>query len=199
MNPWDERYAPTAYYYGTAPNDFLRERAGALPPHGLVLCLGEGEGRNAVFLAEAGHDVVAIDQSAVGLAKAQRLADARSVRIQTSVANLEDYRFEASRWDGIVSIWCHLPSALRSTIHRQVIRGLKPGGVFLIEAYTPRQLHYGTGGPTDADLMPTLGELHRDLEGLEILEGTEIDRVVHEGAGHTGPSAVVQIVARRPL
>ncbi len=198
MSIWDERYAPNTYFYGTEPNDFLREHASFIAPGGNVLCLGEGEGRNAVYLAGRGYDVVALDQSPVGLEKAQRLANSKSVRIQTIVANLDGYRFESGRWDGIVSIWCHLPSAMRTVLHRQVIVGLKPGGVFLLEAYTAQQLRYGTGGPKDADLLPSLAELTHDLEGMEILQGTEGERVVHEGAGHAGLSAVVQMVARRP-
>lgn len=198
MNSWDERYAPATYFYGTEPNDFLREQAPVIPSGGTVLCLGEGEGRNAAYLAGQGYDVVALDQSAVGLEKAGRLAAAKAVHIQTIVANLDGYRFDAARWDGIVSIWCHLPSAIRSTLHRQMVMGLKPGGVFLLEAYTPRQLRNGTGGPKDVDLLPSLAELRRDLHGMEILLGTELDRVVQEGTGHNGLSAVVQIVARRP-
>ena len=198
MNPWDERYAPATYYYGTEPNEFLREQAPAIPSAGTILCLGEGEGRNAVYLAGKGHEVVALDQSAIGLEKSRRLASAKAVHIQTLAANLDGYRLEDARWDGIVSIWCHLPSAVRSPLHRQVLFGLKPGGVFVLEAYTPRQIANGTGGPRDLDLLPSLGELRRDLEGLEILMGTETDRIVQEGKGHTGLSAVVQIVGRRP-
>ncbi len=198
MNLWNERYAPATYFYGTEPNDFLRQQAPAIPSAGTVLCLGEGEGRNAVYLAGQGYDVVALDQSAVGLEKAGRLAAAKAVHIETLIANLDGYRFDAARWDGVVSIWCHLPSTIRSSIHRQVVTGLKPGGVFLLEAYTPRQIPNGTGGPKDVDLLPTLAELRRDLEGLEILKGAEIDRIVQEGTGHNGLSAVVQIVARRP-
>lgn len=198
MNLWNERYAPATYFYGTEPNDFLRQQAPAIPSAGTVLCLGEGEGRNAVYLAGQGYDVVALDQSAVGLEKAGRLAAAKAVHIETLIANLDGYRFDAARWDGIVSIWCHLPSTIRSSIHRQVVTGLKPGGVFLLEAYMPRQIPNGTGGPKDVDLLPTLAELRRDLEGLEILKGAEIDRIVQEGTGHNGLSAVVQIVARRP-
>jgi SAM-dependent methyltransferase len=198
VNLWNERYAPATYFYGTEPNDFLRQQAPAIPSAGTVLCLGEGEGRNAVYLAGQGYDVVALDQSAVGLEKAGRLAAAKAVHIETLIANLDGYRFDAARWDGVVSIWCHLPSTIRSSIHRQVVTGLKPGGVFLLEAYTPRQIPNGTGGPKDVDLLPTLAELRRDLEGLEILKGAEIDRIVQEGTGHNGLSAVVQIVARRP-
>jgi SAM-dependent methyltransferase len=198
VNLWNERYAPATYFYGTEPSDFLRQQAPAIPSAGTVLCLGEGEGRNAVYLAGQGYDVVALDQSAVGLEKAGRLAAAKAVHIETLIANLDGYRFDAARWDGVVSIWCHLPSTIRSSIHRQVVTGLKPGGVFLLEAYTPRQIPNGTGGPKDVDLLPTLAELRRDLEGLEILKGAEIDRIVQEGTGHNGLSAVVQIVARRP-
>ena len=197
MNRWDQRYAATSYYYGTEPNDFLRERFPAIAAGGAVLCLGEGEGRNAVFLAEQGYRVVALDQSVVGLEKAKRLATATGVNIDTVVADLVDYRIEAGRWDGIVSIWCHLPSAARSAMHRQVVVGLKPQGAFLLEAYTPNQISYGTGGPQSVDLLPSLVELRRDLDGLDLIYAEERERVVQEGSGHTGLSAVVQIVARR--
>lgn len=197
MISWDERFATTGYYYGTAPNDFLRERHAAIPAGGEVLCLGEGEGRNAVFLAAQGYRPVALDQSAVGLEKAQRLAAERGVHIETVVANLENYRIESARWDGIVSVWCHLPAGLRAVVHAQVIGGLKVGGAFLLEAYTPEQLRHGTGGPKDVALLPTLAELRRELAGLELEHAAELERVIHEGHGHDGPSAVVQVVARR--
>ena len=197
MISWDERFAADGYYYGTAPNDFLREHHAAIRPGGDVLCLGEGEGRNAVFLAGQGYRPVALDQSTVGLDKARRLADERGVRIETVVANLDGYRMEPARWDGIVSIWCHLPAALRAAVHAQVVDGLKVGGVFLLEAYTPEQLKHGTGGPKDVALLPTLAELRRELAGLEFEHAVELERVIHEGQGHDGLSAVVQIVARR--
>lgn len=197
MVHWDERYAATDYFYGTEPNDFVRERCGAIRPGGEVLCLGEGEGRNAVFLAEQGYRVVALDQSAVGLRKAQQLATQRGVRIGTVVADLDGYRIEPQHWDGIVSIWCHLPPSLRAAVHRQVVDGLKPGGVFLLEAYTPDQLRHGTGGPKEVALLPTLADLRDELAGLELVHATELERVIHEGQGHDGLSAVVQVLACR--
>ena len=198
MNPWDERYRAAGYYYGAEPNDFLREHCGEIPRGGDVLCLAEGEGRNAVFLGAQGYAVMAVDQSAVGLRKAERLAALRGVRITTIQADLAEYRIEPDRWDGIVSIWCHLPRPLRTEVHRQVVAGLKPGGVLLLESYTPEQLRYGTGGPPTADRMVTLKELRLDLDGLEFIHAIERERVVTEGSGHTGLSAVVQLVARRP-
>jgi len=197
MISWDERYGTADYFYGTEPNDFLRARCSEIRRGGDVLCLAEGEGRNAVFLAQHGFHPLAVDQSPVGLDKAVQLAAAQGVHIDTVVADLAAYRIEEGRWDGIVSIWCHLPSALRAAVHRQVVAGLKIGGLFLLEAYTPAQLAYGTGGPKDADLLPTLARLREELVGLELLHAAELERVIHEGTGHAGPSAVVQVVARR--
>jgi hypothetical protein len=197
MNHWDERYGDARYYYGTEPNDFLREHAAAIPAGGTVLSLGEGEGRNAVFLAGLGLSVVALDQSAVGLGKARRLASVRGVNIDTLVADLNEYRIEADHWDGIVSIWCHMPRAVRPALHRQIMLGLKPGGVLLLEAYTPAQISHGTGGPKSIDLLPTLDELREDLGEFELVHALERERIVQEGPGHTGLSAVVQIIAKR--
>jgi SAM-dependent methyltransferase len=197
MNFWDERYGAARYYYGTGPNDFLRERCHALRAGGEVLCLGEGEGRNAVYLAQQGFRVLAVDQSEVGLRKARQLAADRQVRIETVVADLDGFRIDPERWDGIVSIWCHLPTTLRAAVHGQVVAGLNVGGVFLLEAYTPAQLGYGTGGPRTADLLPTLAELRQELATLELVHAEELERIVSEGEGHTGRSAVVQVVARR--
>jgi SAM-dependent methyltransferase len=194
---WDQRYGADTYYYGVEPNDFLREQSTALRHGGDVLCLGEGEGRNAVFLAKQGFPVVAVDQSAVGLQKAQQLAASRGVRITTVIADLAVFRIEPASWDAIVSIWCHLPRALRRETHRQVAAGLKPGGAFVLEAYTPAQLQHRTGGPSTADLMPTLAELREELDGLDFRHAAERERIVQEGAGHCGLSAVVQVLAYR--
>jgi len=193
---WDERYAGESFFYGTEPNDFLREHAAEIQAGGRVLCLAEGEGRNAVFLAGLGFSVVALDQSAMGLRKALQLAEARGAAITTLQANLDSYRIEPCSWDAIVSIWCHLPTALRAKVHAQVVDGLKPGGVFLLEAYRPEQLQFGTGGPKSVDMLPTLAQLREELSGLEIVQAAELERDVHEGQGHSGHSAVVQVLAR---
>jgi SAM-dependent methyltransferase len=195
---FDERYATDEYFYGTEPNDFLRDHAGALPARGRVLCLGEGEGRNAVFLAAQGLEVTAVDASAVGLAKAERLARERGVRIVTVQADLADYDLGHDAWDGIVSIFCHLPPALRARVHRDVAVALRAGGVFLLEAYAPAQLEFRTGGPRTVELLATLAALRAELANLEFELAVEREREVHEGRGHGGRSAVVQIIARRP-
>jgi SAM-dependent methyltransferase len=195
---WDDRYASAEFFYGTDPNDFLREQVARISSGGAVLSLGEGEGRNAVFLATQGHRVLAVDQSAVGLEKARRLATSRGCSIDTLAVDLGTYRIESGAWDAIISVWCHLPSELRRHVYADIAVGLKPGGIFLVESYTPGQIRLGTGGPKDPDLMPSLSQLRMELPGLVFDVAVERDRDVHEGAGHDGRSAVVQVVARRP-
>ena len=191
---WDDRYASDDYVYGTEPNDYLRRQADLFADGANVLCLAEGEGRNAVYLAQRGLTVTAVDSSPVGLAKAKRLAESRGVSIETEEADLADYSLGHERWDGIVSIFCHLPPDARRRLYRQVFVALKPGGLFVLEAYRPEQLELGTGGPPNADLMVTEAELRAELEGLHLDEIQSVERPVIEGRGHTGMGAVVQVL-----
>lgn len=194
---WDEKYGTEDYVYGKVPNRFLEEHAAELPP-GDVLCLAEGEGRNAVFLAGLGFHVTAVDLSPVGLDKAQRLAAEKSVEIETICADLADYDLGTQRWDAIVSIFGHLPSEVRRQVYSRLPAALRPGGVLLLEAYTPDQMGRGTGGPRSVDLLVTAHMLRDELPGLQILHLEELERDVVEGRGHTGPAAVVQLLARKP-
>ena len=200
MNRWDERYSAEDYAYGTEPNDFLAAHAHMLPK-GRVLSLAEGEGRNAVFLAGQGYEVTAVDQSSVGLSKARQLAERKGVSIETIVADLAEFDIEAQAWEGIVSISAHVPRSIRKGLHRRVVDGLKPGGVLLLEAYTPRQLETaGKGGPgaEQSERFMTLAELHQELQGLDFVIARETEREVNEGKYHQGPGAVVQVVAKKP-
>ena len=194
---WDERYREPGYAYGSEPNDFLASVADRIP-QGPVLCLAEGEGRNGVFLASRGHAVTAVDGSAVGLEKARALAAERQVSLRTVHSDLAEYAIEPGAWAGIVSIWCHLPAALRVPVHRGVVAGLRPGGVLILEAYTPAQLTHGTGGPKVAELLYGLEQLKQDFAGLAFEQAVELERDIHEGRYHAGQSAVVQILARKP-
>lgn len=193
---WDQRYAADGFFYGTEPNDFLRQEVARLP-RGELLCLGDGEGRNGVWLATQGHAVTSVDLSAVGLAKARLLAQQRGVAIATVHADLATFDLGEARWHAVVSIFCHLPSALRRDVYARVVRSLRPGGVVLLESYTPAQLGRGTGGPPVADMMVDLATLRADFAGLEVLLGVERERDVHEGTGHRGASSVVQFVAKK--
>ncbi len=194
---WDEKFSADHYIYGTDPNDFLAAQAGAIPK-GKVLCIGDGEGRNGVFLATQGYQVTSVDSSKVGLAKAQELAAEKGVTLNTVVADLNDFDIGENQWDGVVSIYCHLPAPLRQKVHGNVVRGLKPGGVMLLEAYTPKQLEYNMGGPPVVELMYTADILRRDLQGLQFEHLQELDREVIEGTHHYGMGAVVQLIGVKP-
>lgn len=191
---WDERYSAEGYAYGKEANDFLRERHAAIPK-GRVLSLAEGEGRNAVFLAQRGYAVTAIDSSAVGLKKAEALARECGVEIDCVQADLADYDPGEECWEGVVSIFCPLPAPLRARMYRRAVAALRPGGVFLLEAYRPEQLAYGTGGGKSAEAMTTQASLLSDLAGLEFLHLAELEREIIEGTFHTGLGAVVQALA----
>lgn len=198
---WNERYGSTAgYVFGTAPNAFLEQCAEHIPAGGPVLCLAEGEGRNAVHLARRGHPVTAVDQSSAGLEKAIRLAGEWNVTLRTEVVDLADYVIEPGAWAAVVAIFVHLPPELRKKVHAAAVAGLQPGGVLILEAYHPDQVNWRTGGPVDApEMLMTLDMLRGDMEDLDLEIAREIERDVVEGGGHRGWAAVVQVCGRKPL
>ena len=192
---WNERYASNEFAYGTEPNSFLVENASLLTSP--VLSLAEGEGRNAVYLASLGLDVLGVDASDVGLAKAERLAASRSLSIRTAVADLASYEPEANHYGSVISIWAHLPSQVRNRLYPLLERSLKPGGVILLEAYAKSQLSRNTGGPKDPDLLMDLAVLEQQFPNCELILAQEIERKVIEGTFHTGLACVVQFIARK--
>ena len=193
---WDERYSTEEYAYGKTPNKFLEENVNCIPK-GKVLSLAEGEGRNAIFLAKQGYSVTAVDASLVGLNKARKLAEENEVVVEFIHADLADYDLGENKWEGIVSIFCPLPSSLRKVLHKKVIAGLKRNGVFLLEAYTPDQLKLATGGGNSVDLMQSEESLGLELAGLKFKHLIELERNVIEGVYHTGVGAVVQAIASK--
>lgn len=192
---WEQRYAIDDYLFGTEPNEFLRDHTDQLPK-GRVLCLAEGEGRNAVFLAGLGYDVSSVDLTEGGVAKTRRLAAARQVTVDAAVGDLAQTDLGRGRWNAIVSIFAHMPPKVRGNLHRRVVAALAPGGVFLLEAYTPDQIGRGTGGPSLPEMTMTLAGLRDELVGLEFLHAQELEREIVEGPGHTGVGSVVQVIAR---
>ncbi|MEM1127926.1 MAG: class I SAM-dependent methyltransferase [Bacteroidota bacterium] len=193
---WNARFAESNLAYGEAPNDYLASVAGRLPV-GRTLCLAEGQGRNAVYLAGLGHDVLAVDLSSVGLERAAALAAQRGVQIATQVADLGTFTIEPGAWDTIVSIYAHTAADIRRRLHAQVVPGLRPGGAFVLEAYAPAQAYRDTGGPGPSalDILMAEADLRTELAGLRAETLHEIEREVHEGPYHTGLAHVVQVLA----
>jgi SAM-dependent methyltransferase len=200
---WNERYAGAPYAYGTAPNSFLvrsLSHLATLPPGAPVLCLADGEGRNGVWLARQGRAVTSLDIAEQGQDKARRLAEREGVAITTLQADVTTHDLGQACWGAIVSIFLHLPAPARRELHRRCVAALRPGGVFVYEAYGPRQLALGTGGPRDVALLPTLAEVQSDFDGLgglSLLHGWSGVRPVIEGALHHGDGEVVQLVLRK--
>lgn len=196
---WDERFDTEDYVYGTEPAAFLRSAAPLLPPACRILSVADGEGRNSAWLAGQGHDVVAMDGSAVGVAKARRLAAARGVTVAHHHARIEDWDWTPGAFDAVVAVFINFAdAALRGRIFGGVARTLRPGGLFLLHGYGPRQPSYGTGGPGDPALMYTLPMLDAAFPGWTPLLRRDYEDVIAEGTGHNGRSHLVDFVVRKP-
>jgi 2-polyprenyl-3-methyl-5-hydroxy-6-metoxy-1,4-benzoquinol methylase len=197
MNPWDERFAKEGFTYGTEPSRWLVESAPHFRAGGSVLCLGEGEGRNGVWLARQGFTVEAVDGSSVGLAKARHLAATHGVLLRTTVADLEAHVPETGRHDAVVLVFLHLPPALRRLVHARAAAALAPGGLVVLEAFTPRQLAFTSGGPRQVDMLYEPATIRADFPGVdwEVLEEQEVD--LDEGPLHQGRAALVRGRGRR--
>jgi len=198
MKTWDQRFSEPGYKYGTAPNRFLAEQEPRLPAGSRVLLPGDGEGRNSVWLAERGHQVLAVDNSQVGLDKALALASSRSVTITTLNADLAAWAPPPATCAAVVLIYVHLPSDFRAAAHRRLADALAPGGWLILESFHPRQLTYQSGGPRDVDMLSDLATIRADFAGLlEEVQGWEGEVELDEGDGHRGPAFVTRYVGRR--
>lgn len=195
MSFWDERFSGSEYRYGTQPNRFLTEVAPRLPAGAKVIAAGDGEGRNGVWLAQQGHQVLAVDASAVGLEKARQLASDRGTEITTLQADLAEFAPEPASVNGVVLIYVHLPVSIRTSVHRKLIRALKPGGLFILEAFHSQQLHHDSGGPRDPGLLYELVTLAKDFDAdLDLATAWEGEIELDEGPGHQGIGHVVRVL-----
>lgn len=196
---WDAMYDRDDYRYGTRPNSWVAECAERLEPGGRVLCVGDGEGRNGVWLAEQGFDVTTIDPSAVGVAKARRLAVERDVSPTILHGHFPaELPADALGFDAAVLTFMHAPSAVRAAFHHAVVDRLKPGGVVVLDAFTREQLGRSSGGPPNPDMLFTAEILSADFDGLHVERLEEYETVLDEGDGHRGHAALVRMFARKP-
>jgi cyclopropane fatty-acyl-phospholipid synthase-like methyltransferase len=195
---WEARFAGPDYHFGTEPNAFLKSKADLLKPGQKALSIADGEGRNGVFLAEQGLDVLAMDFSPTALAKSQALARQRGVTIRTEQADLDTWRWPAETFDVVVAIFfqfCAPP--LRTRVFDGIKRALKPGGLLLMEGYTPKQREYKTGGPSEVENLYTRKLLEESFADFASVEIREYDSEIHEGSGHGGMSALIDLVGRK--
>jgi cyclopropane fatty-acyl-phospholipid synthase-like methyltransferase len=196
---WNTRYAQADYLFGMEPNAFLASQAYRLKPGRKALSIADGEGRNGVFLARQGLAVLSVDFSPVALEKAKSLAARAGVNLTTECADLATWNWGSSRFDLVAAIFCQFAGAdLRDAIFHRIRECLKPGGMLILQGYRPDQLKYGTGGPKEIDHLYTADLLRRAFAGFELLHLEEHDSEIHEGGGHHGMSALVDMVAIKP-
>ena len=196
---WNARYAGEDYLFGTAPNRFLADQARMLPPHGHALAIADGEGRNGVWLAQRGLEVTSVEFAPAAIAKAHRLAAQCGVSINIVQADLATWDWGGPRFDVVVGVFFQFACpALRAAIFRRMQDVLLPGGLLLIEGYTPAQLAHGTGGPPHVENLYTEALLREAFAAMEILHLAEYEAELAEGSCHVGISAVIDLVARKP-
>lgn len=197
---WDQRFSAPDYVFGSEPNAFLKAHAHRLGPGQSVLAVADGEGRNGVFLAGLGLDVLSVDFSAPGLAKAKALAEQKRVTMRFEQADLTAWTWPEDRFDAVAAIFIQFANPdERAAIFSGMKRAVKPGGLILMEGYRPEQLVYKTGGPPFADYLYTRGLLESAFADWQIVELREHDSAINEGAGHAGMSALIDLVAKKPL
>lgn len=197
---WNTRFAAEDYVFGTAPNAFLAAQSYRLRPGMKALAIADGEGRNGVWLARQGLDVQAVDFSEKGIAKALRLAASSGVTTyHAEQADLATWNWGETRFDAVVGIFFQFAGPeLRAHIFDRIRHVLNPGGLVLIEGYRPEQIDYKTGGPSRVENLYTEAMLRDAFGDWDILHLAAYDTEMHEGAGHHGLSAVIDLVARKP-
>jgi SAM-dependent methyltransferase len=198
LERWESRFAAADYLFGTAPNAFLKSQAHRLRPGEKALALADGEGRNGVWLAENGLDVLSLDFSPTALKKARALAAARGVALRFQQADLATWEWPAAELDVIVAIFIQFADpSFRRKIFAGIKKALKPGGLLLMQGYRPEQLNYRTGGPPQAENLYTRALLEDAFRDFTCIDIKEHDSIVDEGSGHAGMSALIDFVARK--
>jgi 2-polyprenyl-3-methyl-5-hydroxy-6-metoxy-1,4-benzoquinol methylase len=196
---WDERYSTDAYIFGTAPNVFLASQAALIRPGMRALAIADGEGRNGVWLAGQGVQVHAIDVSPVALEKARKLAAERGVTLDFELADVLGWNWPQAAYDLVAAIFIQFaPPPQRERIIEGIRRSLKPGGLLILQGYTPKQIEFATGGPPHAANMYTAGLLRDWFGDWDILHLHEHESFISEGSHHHGMSALIDLVARKP-
>lgn len=195
---WNERYQQTDYVYGEDPNEFFREKLLTLLP-GSILLPGEGEGRNAVWAARQGWKVTAIDYSEAAREKAFALAERHTgIAINYHLDDIDNFPYPRDYYDAVALIFIHVIPEMRLSMHQKIIDALKPGGYIIVEAFTPEQLNYLSGGPKNPEMLYTAEKLRDDFASLNILYIEQAIHTLHEGKHHSGPASTIRLFARKP-
>ena len=195
---WNERFGRPEPVYGEVPNCYLREQAvRRLTSDMKVLVPGDGYGRNGLWLARQGHTVTTVDISPVGVERSRKTAAATGISATILLADLTSWEWPLSEFDAVASIFLHLVSDERPRIHTHMLEALKPGGIIILEAFSPAQLAFTSGGPKQIDMLYTSEILRLDFKDAEVVELAESVVDLEEGRMHSGKGAVVRGVLRK--
>lgn len=196
---WDERFSAPEYIFGREPNRFLVSQQALIRRGMRVLDVATGEGRNAVWLARQGCEVLGIDISPIAIAKARTLAAQQGVEVGFEVADVRQWRWPPETFDAVVTIFIQFAApAERAAVFQGMTCALRPGGILILQGYTPKQVEYKTGGPPRIEHMYTEALLREFFAGLQIVHLREHEDVLCEGTKHVGRSALIDLVARKP-
>lgn len=198
---WNERFDKEEFIFGKEPNEYLVDQSKRfLTPGNKVLCIADGEGRNGVWLAKQGMHVVGFDASDIALAKAKQFAKDNQVEVEYSFSDTDGFTWQTNSYDAVVGIFIQFADPeMRARIFSQAHQALKPGGIFILQGYTPKQLEYKTGGPSLIEHLYTEEMIRELAEEFEILDLQCYEKELSEGARHTGMSALLGMVARKSL
>ncbi len=189
---WDVRYSETELAWGAEPNRFLAPEIAGLEP-GRALDLATGEGRNAIWLAQQGWAVTAVDFSSVGIDKARRIAAERKVDITWIVDDVVTFEVEPGAFDLVIVFYLHLiPADMKAAI-AHATAALSPGGTLLVVGHDRANLASGVGGPQDPAILHDADELAVELEDLVIEKALRVTRPV-EGADRDAIDTLVKAV-----
>lgn len=199
---WNERYQGDEYAYGVQPNDYLKTVLNRIHQKGSVLFPAEGEGRNAVYAAQLGFDVTAIDFSEDGKDKAVELAKVKGVSIAYHVANLQEIELEEEGYDVLVLVFAHFPPQMRQQIHQKYQKYLKKYGVVILEGFSKNHIEVSKendrgSGPRDIEMLFTKEIIEKDFSGFETIELSEEVAVLNEGEFHQGKSSLIRYMGRK--
>jgi 2-polyprenyl-3-methyl-5-hydroxy-6-metoxy-1,4-benzoquinol methylase len=196
---WNERFDKEEFIFGKEPNEYLTlQTRRYLKPKSKVLCIADGEGRNGVWLAKQGMQVVGFDASDIALTKAKQFAKDNQVEIEYSFSDTDSYDWQVNTYDAVIGIFIQFADPqMRARIFQKTYEALKPGGIFILQGYTPKQLEYKTGGPSLIEHLYT-EVMIRDLTNeFEILDLCCYEKELNEGARHAGMSALLGLVAKK--
>ena len=192
---WNHRWAGERAHASTAPSRFLAAEVADLRP-GTALDLACGAGRNAVWLAEHGWRVTAVDFSGVALGMARSLAAQRRVEVDWIEADVVTWALPARAYDLVCVLYLQLPALERGTALARAAAALRAGGTLLIVGHDLLNLTEGWGGPTQADVLFTPDDVVAEIGDLRVEKAQRVRRTVEEpGAAREAIDALVR--ARR--